>query len=327
WLGRRAPGGFQPYSLEELVESMEEPCSTEEAERILRVIQTLEPRGVGARDLTECLLIQIGDGFVLERRLVERHLDDLKMNRLPKVAKETGRTIEEIKDAVAFIATLKPHPGATYSGTQANHVIPDVLCDLVDGDYDVQLNDAYLPRIHVSSRYRRMLEEERSNRAVRDYIKKKIESAKWLVDSIEQRQNTLRRISNEIVEYQTSFLDKGIDALRPLKMQEIADRVGVHVSTVSRAISEKWMQTPRGIFPLKFFFNGGTINADGDAESILAIKQKVHDIVDQEDQRKPLSDEDIARKLRHMGYDIARRTVTKYRKQIGILSSRQRREY
>jgi RNA polymerase sigma-54 factor len=277
----------------------------------------------------ECLLIQIGDdpSVAFERMLVERYLDDLKMNRLPRIAKETGRSIEEIKDALAFISSLNPHPGAFFSGAQPQYVIPDVVCELVDGKYEIRLEDSYIPRIHISPRYRKMLEEQKSNPAVRDYIKKKIEAAKWLIESIEQRQNTLYKIAKEIVDYQKSFLDHGIDFLKPLKMQYIADRVGVHVSTVSRAISDKYMQTPRGIYPLKFFFTGGTINAEGEMESILAVKQKVRDIVDQEDKRNPLSDEDIALKLRAMGYDIARRTVTKYRKQMAILSSRQRRSY
>jgi RNA polymerase sigma-54 factor len=332
WLGyRKEDGTFVPYTLEEVAQSMEltPPCTPEEAERVLKVVQTLDPPGVGARNLMECLLIQIGDNpaFATERQLVEKHLDDLKMNRLPKIAKETGRSVEEIKESLAFISSLNPHPGAMFSGAQPQYVIPDVVCELVDGKYEVRLEDSYIPRIHISSRYRKMLQEQKQNPAVREYIKKKIEAAKWLIESIEQRQNTLYKIAKEIVDYQKSFLDHGIDFLKPLKMQYIADRVGVHVSTVSRAISDKYMQTPRGILALKFFFTGGTLNAEGEMESILAVKQKVRDIVEQEDKRNPLSDEDIALKLKQMGYDIARRTVTKYRKQMQILSSRQRRSY
>lgn len=332
WLGyRKEDGTFVPYTLEEICQSMEvePPCTPAEAERVLKVVRTLDPPGVGARNLMECLLLQIGTSPALatERMLVERYLDDLKMNRLPKIAKETGLSIEEIKESLAFISSLNPHPGAMFSGAQPQYVIPDVICELVDGKYEVRLEDSYIPRIHISSRYRKMLQEQKQNPAVREYIKKKIEAAKWLIESIEQRQNTLYKIAKEIVDYQKAFLDHGIDFLKPLKMQYIADRVGVHVSTVSRAISDKYMQTPRGIYPLKFFFTGGTVNADGEMESILAVKQKVRDIVDQEDKRNPLSDEDIARKLKEMGYDIARRTVTKYRKQMQILSSRQRRAY
>lgn len=332
WLGyRKEDGTFVPYALDEVAASMElePPCTPEEAERVLKVVQTLDPPGVGARNLMECLLIQIGENpaFATERMLVEKHLDDLKMNRLPKIAKETGRSVEDIKESLAFISSLNPHPGAMFSGAQPQYVIPDVVCELVDAKYEVRLEDSYIPRIHISSRYRKMLQEQKQNPAVREYIKKKIEAAKWLIESIEQRQNTLYKIAKEIVDYQKSFLDHGIDFLKPLKMQYIADRVGVHVSTVSRAISDKYMQTPRGILALKFFFTGGTLNAEGEMESILAVKQKVRDIVEQEDKRNPLSDEDIALKLKQMGYDIARRTVTKYRKQMQILSSRQRRSY
>ncbi len=330
WLGyRKEDGTFIPYTIEEVVQSMDAPCMVEEAERVLKLIQRLEPPGVGARNLQECLLNQIGESsnFVLERLIVEKHLDDLKMNRLPKIAKETGRPVDVIKEALAFISALNPHPGAMFSGAAPSHVIPDVVCELVDGKYEVRLEDSYIPRIHISSRYRKMLQEQKSNPAVREYIKKKIEAAKWLIESIEQRQNTLHKIAKEIVEYQKSFLDHGIDFLKPLKMQHIADRVGVHVSTVSRAISDKYMQSPRGIFALKFFFTGGTMNAEGEMESILAVKAKVTDIVHSEDKANPLSDEDIALKLKEMGYDIARRTVTKYRKQMSILSSRQRRSY
>ena len=330
WLGyRKEDGTFVPYTIEEVVKSMDNPCTPLEAEQVLKLIQTLEPPGVGARDLKECLLNQIGDknNFHLERLLVDKHLDDLKMNRLPKIAKETGKPVEEIKEALAFISALNPHPGAVFSGSAPSYVVPDVICELVDGKYEVRLEDSYIPRIHISSRYRRMLQEQKANPAVREYIKKKIEAAKWLIESIEQRQNTLYRIAKEIVDFQKAFLDHGIDYLKPLKMQHIADKVGVHVSTVSRAISDKYMQTPRGMFALKFFFTGGTMNAEGEMESILAVKQKVRDIVDQEDKRNPLSDEDIALKLKQMGYDIARRTVTKYRKQMQILSSRQRRTF
>jgi len=328
WLGhRKEDSTFVPYAIEEVVQSMDTPCTPEEAERVLKLIQSLEPPGIGARNLKECLLIQIGEGFLFEREIVDKHLDDLKMNRLPKIAKETGKSVDEVKDALAFISSLNPFPGAVFAGAAPAYVIPDVVCELVDGEYEVRLEDDYVPRVRISERYKRMFQEHKSNPAVREYIKKKIESANWLIDAIRQRQNTLHKIAKEIVTVQRAFLDHGIDFLRPLKMQQIADKVGVHVSTVSRAISDKHMQTPRGVFPLKFFFTGGTMNAEGDMESILAVKQKVRDIVDQEDKRNPLSDEDIALKLKQMGYDIARRTVTKYRKQMTILSSRQRRSY
>ena len=203
-----------------------------------------------------------------------------------------------------------------------------MVIDEVDGDYEVRLEDAYIPRLHISPHYRRMLAEEGQNPKVREFIKKKIESAKWLIESIEQRQSTLLRIVREIVSVQRAFFDFGLEHLKPLKMQQVADRVRVHVSTVSRALSDKYVQTPRGIYPLKFFFTGGTVSSDGTMESTVSIKQKVKDIVQREDKQHPLSDEEIARILKdELGLDIARRTITKYRKQLLIPSSRQRREY
>ena len=198
---------------------------------------------------------------------------------------------------------------------------------VLDGKYEVRLEDSYIPRIHISSRYRRMLREEKSNPAVREYIKKKIEAAKWLIESIEQRQNTLAKIAREIVDYQKPFLDKGIDCLRPLKMQQIADKVGVHVSTVSRAISDKYMQSPRGVMPLKFFFTGSSGGSGTELESRASVRGFVEDMIKNEDKRNPLSDDEIAEKIHAMGLPIARRTVTKYRKAMRIPPSRQRRIY
>jgi RNA polymerase sigma-54 factor len=330
WLGYHDDKGrFHSYDLEELVSSMEDPCTAEEAEEVLGLIQSLDPPGVGARGLLECLTLQMGadDGLDLPHKIVAQHLEDLKMNRLPKIAKALGVDLDEVKEAVAFVSTLNPYPGAAFSAREPRRIVPDLECELVDGTYDVRLLDGYIPRVRISPHYRAMLAQQGQNPSVREYLKKKIESAKWLIESIEQRQTTLLRIAKEIVAFQSDFLDQGIDALKPLKMQYVADLVGVHVSTVSRAISDKYMQSPRGVIALRFFFTGGTTNADGEAESVLALKQKVKDITDQEDKRHPLSDEDIAHKLKEMGYSIARRTVTKYRKQLGIPSSRQRREY
>jgi RNA polymerase sigma-54 factor len=304
----------------------------EEAEDVLELIQTFEPPGVGARDLRECLLIQLEQSnakhhYDLEIRIVRDHLDDVVNNRLPKIAKALNEPVEVIDEAIAFVRTLNPKPGRLFSQPQVHYVIPDVVVEQVDGKWEVRVEDSYIPRIHISKHYQEMLKTAADDPKVRAYVKKKIDSAKWLMESIEQRKATLNRIAQEIVDYQTPFLEKGVDALRPLKMQYIADRVGVHVSTVSRAIAEKYMQTPRGIFALKFFFTGGTTRADGEEKSIVAVKQKVRDILEKEDKSNPLSDEEIAAALKKEGLDIARRTVTKYRKQLGIPSSRQRRKF
>lgn len=311
--------------------AMEPVPTVQEAEGVLKKIQSLDPPGVGARDLRECLLLQLEretDGYPLEKQIVRDHLDDVVANRLPKIAKATGVSIEEIDEAIKNIKALcNPKPGRVFSSAQVQYVIPDVMVENIDGKWEVRLEDTYIPRIHISRHYQDMLRQSKDDPKIRAYIKKKIESAKWLIESIEQRQNTLFKIAREIVDYQTPFLEQGIDALRPLKMQFIADRVGVHVSTVSRAIADKYMQTPRGVFALKYFFTGGTTRADGEEKSIVAVKQKVRDIVAKEDKSHPLSDEEIAAKLKEQGLDIARRTVTKYRKQLAIPSSRQRRQY
>ena len=200
-----------------------------------------------------------------------------------------------------------------------------MVVEWVDGEYEIRLMDDYFPSLKISPRYLKMLREHRGDPDVRDHIKKKIESARWLIDSIEQRQNTLQKVVRAIIHRQTDFLDFGVSHLRPLKMQEIADELGIHVSTVSRAISDKHLQSHRGIVPLKFFFTGGTESDDGSVESRMSVKQKVKEIIDAEDKRNPLSDEDIAKKLQDEGLSIARRTVTKYRKQLKAPSSRQRR--
>ncbi|MCO5168396.1 MAG: RNA polymerase factor sigma-54 [Planctomycetes bacterium] len=327
--------GYLRFQLdEEFIKGCEvdPPCSVEEAEDVLELIQSFEPPGVGARDLRECLLIQLEQGnakghYDLELRITRDHLDDVVNNRLPKIAKALNEPVEVIDEAIQFIRTLNPKPGRLFSQPQVHYVIPDVVVEQVDGKWEVRVEDSYIPRIHISKHYQEMLKTAADDPKVRAYVKKKIDSAKWLMESIEQRKATLNRIAQEIVDYQTPFLEKGVDALRPLKMQFIADRVGVHVSTVSRAIAEKYMQTPRGIFALKFFFTGGTTRADGEEKSIVAVKQKVRDILEKEDKGTPLSDEEIAAALKKEGLDIARRTVTKYRKQLGIPSSRQRRKF
>lgn len=308
---------------------VEPPAEVDEVEEVLHVIQECDPPGVGARSLRECLLIQIGmpDEYVLERRIVRDHLEDVMMNRLPKIAKATGEPIELINEAIRFIRMLNPKPGSIFAETRNQYVTPDITITQIDGEWRVILEDDYLPHIRISPRYMRMLTEKSDDPKVLTYVKKKIESAHFLMDAIQQRQATLKRIAQEIVDYQKDFFDVGVDALKPLKMQYIADKVGVHVSTVSRAIKKKYMQTPRGIFALRYFFKGGATLDDGGEMSVVAIKNKVQEIVDKEDKNKPLSDEEIANKLRDDGLDIARRTITKYRKHLNIPSSRQRRRF
>jgi RNA polymerase sigma-54 factor len=321
--------GYLMYPLGEIIGS-EAPEALEEAREALELVQKVDPPGVGARDLKECLLMQIGNKrkYKLERRVVAEHLDNIISNRIPKIAKATGTTIERVNGAVDFIKALIPHPGAIISGKPAPFVVPDVVVENVDGRYEVRLENTYVPQIYINPLYRRLLQEKGNDPKVREYVRKKLESARRLSEAIEQRKSTLQRVANELVNIQTSFLDHGISHLKPLKMQEVADLVGVHVSTVSRAIADKFIQTQRGVFPMKFFFTGGTKSDDGgEGRSTRAIKQQLADMIAKENQQKPLSDAEITQEFKHRGLNIARRTVTKYRKAMKIPSSRQRRKY
>jgi RNA polymerase sigma-54 factor len=322
--------GYLPYSLEDVVESMEGQATLEQAEQALQLIQSLDPPGIGARNLSECLLLQMRNEpspHPLVRELIQHHLEDLYQNRIPKVAKATGHSIEAIKEAVEYISHLSPRPGIAFSADISPYVIPDVIVEYVDGGYEVRLEDTRLPRVYVNTAYSRLLRDRRTSESAKDYIRKKMQSARWLIDSIEQRRSTLYKISRAIVDIQRPFFERGVSALAPLKMQTVANATGVHVSTVCRAIADKYMQTPIGIYPLKHFFTGGTRTTDGHMRSRKSVKQIVKLVIDNENKRSPLSDDEIAAKLQAQGLDIARRTVTKYRKAMSIPSSRRRREY
>jgi RNA polymerase sigma-54 factor len=301
------------------------------AEEALRVVQRLDPPGVGARSLKECLLLQLTPGmpFYDELRvLVSNHLEDLENNRLPQIAKKTGLSIEKIQEVWHELRKLKPKPGADFNESTVPSVTPDVFVERnEEGKFVVRLEDGQLPSLYISPYYRKLLREEGTNAETREYIKRKINSAQWLIESIEQRRSTLTRVSQAIADHQTRFLEDGPEYIEPLKMQQIADKVGVHVTTVSRAVDDKWIQTPRGIFPLKRFFVGGTTSADGEEVAWDRVRIKLQEIIDNEDKTKPLSDDAIVEELGKAGITVARRTVTKYRKAMNIPSSRGRRDW
>jgi RNA polymerase sigma-54 factor len=293
-------------------------------------VQRLEPRGVGARNTKECLLLQLDredDDYEIKRTLIEKHLEDIADNKLPKIAKDTERDIEEIKEIIQQIRTMNPKPGGSYTAESVPVVMPDVIVDEIEGEYQVTLEDGYIPRLCISSYYRDELAKESTKPEAKEYIRRKIESAKRLISSIEQRQATLFRIATELVRVQKEFFDHGISHLKPLRMQEIADALSLHVSTVSRAISDKYIQTPRGIFPMKFFFSGATESSQGEAQSRVSVQERIRELVSNEDHANPLSDGEIVSRLKAEGLDIARRTVTKYRVQLKIASSRQRKQF
>jgi len=322
--------GYLAYPLEEIVEPMETPVSIEQANDALNIIQSMEPLGVGAQNLKECLLLQLDKrdpDYNIAKELISNHLEDVETKKYKLIAKTLGYNLELIKKVIEFIKTLNPKPGSLFSNDRIPYVTPEVKVECVDGKYEVTLiGDHNLPRVYISSFYKDVLVGKGHDINTRRYIRKKIESARWLIDAIEQRKGTLLKVAVKIVEMQTKFFEEGTLALRTLKMQDVADAVGIHVSTVSRAIAHKYAQTPKGIYELKYFFTGGFMNADGNMESWEATRQKLAKIVNEENKSSPLSDEGIAAKLREMGGDIARRTVTKYRRSMKIPSSRKRRE-
>ncbi|MBL9079383.1 MAG: RNA polymerase factor sigma-54 [Planctomycetes bacterium] len=301
------------------------------AEEAIEVVRDLEPIGVGARDLRDCLLMQLDHmNFVrpLTRRIVEQHLDDLAMNKLPKIAKETGAAIDEVKESWEFLRVhCNPHPGAEFSGPPTSGVVPDVFVEENDGKFEVRTQRGSLPDLAISPIYRNLLQEARNDPKVYEYLRRKIDAAKWFIEAVHQRQNTIERVANEIVRRQEGFLRHGVQHLKPMKMQDIADAVHVHISTVSRAASGKYIQTPQGIFDMKRFFSSGTMSDAGDMVSQQAIKDTLRQIVDAEDKDAPLSDDQLVEELGSRGIHIARRTVTKYRKALGIDSSTRRKHF
>lgn len=323
--------GRLPASLPELIEVFGKQVSEDDAHTALTLIQRCDPPGVGARDLKECFLLQLKadtpyrDVLV---NLITSHLEDLAENRLPVIQRKTGYPLDVIKAAREELQHLDPRPGRNFESASAPNVVPDIFVEQDEhGKYVVRLEDEYTPRLNISRKYRQMLENGTADPQTKEYIKRKIESARWLIESIEQRQNTLKRVAQAIVDHQTAFLEKGPEAIIPLKMQQIADVVHVHVTTVSRAVDDKYVQTPRGIFALKRFFGGGTTTAEGEEVAWDIIRIKLKEIVDNEDKSDPLSDDALVEQLAKQGYQLARRTITKYRKALRIPSSRQRRAY
>ncbi|HET6325702.1 MAG TPA: RNA polymerase factor sigma-54 [Planctomycetaceae bacterium] len=319
-------------SLPEIVQvySLEEKVSLEDAQQALALVQRLDPPGVGARDYKECLLLQVRPEMPhrdVVVTLISSHMEDVKQNRLPVIERKTGYSLDDIKAAIEELRTLNPWPGQGFEPRQAERVTPDLVVDLDEhGKYTVTLLDEYTPPLRISRYY---LEQLRGNPdpKTREFIKRKIDSARWLIESIEQRNNTLKRVAQAIIDHQTEYLEKGPQFIVPLKMQQIADVVKVHVTTVSRAVDDKWIQTPRELCPLKSFFGGGTKTADGDDVAWDIIRLAMKEIVDAEDKSDPLSDEALVEELAKRGYNLARRTVTKYRKAENIPSSRERRHY
>jgi len=324
-------GGYLKTSLTDLLPPGAGPDQLELANKALEIIHTLDPPGIAARDLRECLLMQLTPDMLFYeelRTLISNHLDDLANNRLPVIERATGYSIEDIQETCEELRKLDPKPATRFAERHVPTVTPDVTVERgEDGQYHVKLEDDRVPNLYISSYYRRRLQTGQATAEEKEYIKRKLNSAQWLIDSIEQRRSTLTRVSQAIVDHQTAFLDNGPEYIEPLKMQQIADKVGVHVTTVSRAVDDKWIQTPRGILPLKRFFVGGTKTAEGDDVAWDKIRIELQKLVDNEDKTKPYSDDELVKRLKAEGLKVARRTVTKYRQKMGIPSSRQRRDW
>ncbi|MFM8274064.1 MAG: RNA polymerase factor sigma-54, partial [Gemmata sp.] len=327
---------FRTVTLEEiaaLYDETVEPADVEET--LVHVVQKLDPPGVGARDLKECLLMQVPADAPLAdalRVLIRDHLEDVAYNRIPVIQKATKLDIPTIRDAIEAIHRLDPKPGLKFSDSGTQYVMPDVVVERSDdNDYTVRLTDEWVPRIRVSKRVVDLCKRQDLDEKVKEELRKKLQSADWLVKAVEQRRNTLLKVTKAIIDHQRAFLDYGPEHIQPLKMQQIADQVKVHVTTVSRAVDDKWVQTPRGVFPLKRFFGGGKAKVEGDANSEVVayevMKQKLLELVSNEDKSNPLSDEELVSLLKAGGCPVARRTVTKYRKMLKIPSSRQRKDW
>jgi RNA polymerase sigma-54 factor len=300
-----------------------------EAERMLEIIQALDPAGVGARDVRECLLLQLrelGRTEALAYRLVHDAFDDLVTRRWGELARRYGVQPRDIQDAADEIARLDPKPGARYAATDEGFVIPDLIVDRVDGSYRVTTNDTHMPRLRLARAYEDLARSRRElDTEQREFIQSRFNAAQWLVQAIEQRRQTMLKVMHFIVDRQREFLEKGIAYLRPLTLREVAEVVGLHESTISRVTSDKYVQTPRGVLPLKFFFSSGLATSDGDDVSARGIRAQIGKLVADEDTTKPLTDQEIVHILQEGGLQIARRTVAKYRDQLGILPARMRK--
>lgn len=299
--------------------------------KALALIQTFDPPGVGARDLRECLLIQIDrrgwTGQWVEE-IVRRHLEDIEENRPHKVAEALGIDLSIVLDAAEQIASLEPIPGKSFLSGEVRYIVPDVFVEKIEGEYVITLNEEILPRLRVSPHYLRMLQKVKAEKPeVFEYLKERLAASTNLMKAIDQRQRTLYRVTEAIVRRQRDFFEFGIKHFKPLVLREIAEEIGVHEATVSRATRGKYAQTPRGLYELKFFFSSGIARDDGEEISSRAIKAMIKELVANEDPKRPLSDQRIAERLALHGFHPARRTVSKYREQLGILPARKRKRF
>ena len=324
-------GGYLKLPLESLIRHDTDEHQLAIAQEALTLVQRLDPPGIAARNLEECLLIQLSQDHPFYRELhmlITNHLEDLEHNRLPLIQKQTGMSIEDIQLIWEELRHLNPKPASSFVEKPIATVVPDLFVHQDEhGAYIVTVEERDIPQLGISAYYRRRLKATDANKEEKEFLRRKLNGAQWLIEAIQQRQATLLKVSQAIVDHQFRVIEDGLEAIIPLKMQQIADQVGVHVTTVSRAVDDKWIQTPRGIFPLRGFFVGGITAEDGEDVAWDSIRAKLQEIIDQEDKAKPHSDDELVRRLKAAGFSVARRTVTKYRKKMGIPSSRQRKDW
>jgi len=338
--------GFLADSMEDIVAAFhqerlrradsehDEGVTMDDFELCLEDLRKATHPALGAADLKECLLLQLDAGALgnydveFIRTLISQHIENIVSNRLPRIARATAHSLEEVKIGIEAIRTLDPWPGREYGEESAETIHPDIIVEEFESEFVIKLTREGLKDLSISATYRRILKEAKKGDSVREWIKQRLESARWFIDALEQRQSTLERIARIVFRHQEPFLRKGVGALGPLRMQEVADEVGVHISTVSRAVAGKYVQTPHGILALRYFFTGGMEKDSGGMTSQASIKQRIKELIETEEKSTPLSDERLADLLHEKdGLSIARRTVTKYRKAMQIPSSSQRREY
>jgi len=326
-IGNLDDDGYLVASFDELAAMG--PWPMEDVERALALVQGFDPIGVAARDLQECLTLQIRhlglDGTPTEK-IVSEHLRLLQNHQVPEISRKLGMPIEDLKEHIEVIRHLDPKPGSRFNPTQSQYVIPDVYVVKVEDQYVAVLNEDGLPQMRISPVYRRLLDKNADNSdETRAYVKDKFRSALWLIKSVEQRQKTIHKVATSIVNFQKDFLDHGIEHLRPLVLRDVANDIGMHESTVSRVVTNKYMHTPQGVYEMKFFFHSGISSSYGESVSSVTIKQRIRKIIEAEDPRKPLSDSKIVSILQREGLVLARRTIAKYREELKIPTSNQRK--
>ena len=321
--------GYLTSSVEEIGKSLQVPA--EEVGEVLKIVQGLDPVGVGARDLRECLLIQLRSLGLLTkefRAVVTDHLEDLASNRLIQIAKSLGISVEEVQRMGDVIRTLEPKPGRQFSaGEETKYIIPDIIVERTEDGYSITVNDSSTPHLRVSSYYRDLLHQAGSDDQLSSYLSERVNSALWLIRSINQRKQTIYNVAEAIVRHQRAFFDNGSKYLKTLTLREIGDDLGIHESTVSRSINGKYLQCSHGVFELRHFFSAGVKAGSGEGVSSNSVKEFIKEIVDGEDPKKPFSDQAMVAKLAEKGFEISRRTVAKYRDELNIPSSSRRKRF